>query len=435
MKYLSLMLVLFTIPFVSCDKLKRANNETHQRHRILVSTDIGGTDPDDNQSMIHLLMYSCDFDIEGIISSPSYGEGSKAELLHMIDEYEQDQSQGNWAEEYHYPSADVLRKVCKQGRHGRVPLCGYDQPTEGSDWIIECAKRVEDRPLWVLVWGTLDDVAQALHDAPEIASDLRVYWIGGPNKKWGANAYNYIVENFPHLWFIENNATYRGFMGDKRDSSYYQAPFWENCMKGHGVMCDDFVHYYGGIAKMGDTPSLLYLMGQDSIGHPFNPEDPTTPHWGGQFERMTLSPKYIVTGPLTGLDHLPVFSLMEWRLQGPEMNIPMDSACFSLHVANQEWDGYYIGDGIYMVRYAAKAAGTLDYEITSQIPGFPVHTGIFRVCSSWLVEDRPLQDPYLEASHIRLGSQWWTDICASTNAQWRNAIMADWEERIKRFHK
>lgn len=26
--------------------------------RILISTDIGGTDPDDNQSMAHFLMYS-----------------------------------------------------------------------------------------------------------------------------------------------------------------------------------------------------------------------------------------------------------------------------------------------------------------------------------------------------------------------------------------
>jgi hypothetical protein len=31
-----------------------------------------------------------------------------------------------------------------------------------------------------LVWGGLDDVAQALHDAPEIQDKLRIYWIGGP---------------------------------------------------------------------------------------------------------------------------------------------------------------------------------------------------------------------------------------------------------------
>jgi hypothetical protein len=49
--------------------------------RILISTDIGGTDPDDNQSMTHFLMYSYMFEIEGLISSPSYGHGTKAGIF------------------------------------------------------------------------------------------------------------------------------------------------------------------------------------------------------------------------------------------------------------------------------------------------------------------------------------------------------------------
>jgi hypothetical protein len=56
--------------------------------RILISTDIGGTDPDDNQSMAHFLIYSNMFDIEGLVSSPSYGRGSKGEILPMIGLYE-----------------------------------------------------------------------------------------------------------------------------------------------------------------------------------------------------------------------------------------------------------------------------------------------------------------------------------------------------------
>ena len=35
--------------------------------RILVSSDIGGTDPDDFQSMIHLFMYANLFQIEGLV--------------------------------------------------------------------------------------------------------------------------------------------------------------------------------------------------------------------------------------------------------------------------------------------------------------------------------------------------------------------------------
>jgi hypothetical protein len=35
-------------------------------------------------------MYSDKFQIEGLISSPSYGEGSKQEIYQLIDLYEQD---------------------------------------------------------------------------------------------------------------------------------------------------------------------------------------------------------------------------------------------------------------------------------------------------------------------------------------------------------
>ena len=67
-----------------------ARQKPSERHRVLVSTDIGGTDPDDNQSLAHLLMYSDEFDLEGLVSSPSFGSGSASEIYRMIDVYEKD---------------------------------------------------------------------------------------------------------------------------------------------------------------------------------------------------------------------------------------------------------------------------------------------------------------------------------------------------------
>lgn len=58
-----------------------AQQKVTQKPRILISTDIGGTDPDDNQSMAHLLMYSDNFQIEGLISSPSLGKVVKLKFL------------------------------------------------------------------------------------------------------------------------------------------------------------------------------------------------------------------------------------------------------------------------------------------------------------------------------------------------------------------
>ncbi len=288
------------------------------------------------------------------------------------------------------------------------------------------------------MWGALEDVAQALHDAPDIADKIRVYWIGGPNKKWGCNAYNYIAQNFPSLWFIENNATYRGLIGSSSDKSLYQSAFWPTFMKDAGVMGPDFINYYNGIVKMGDTPSLLYLMHGDA-------DDPTADHWGGRFESMQSAPRYIVTGPLQPTDTVPCYALMEWELRGPHITADPDSVCFTLTVDRQQWPGYYTGNGIYIVRYAPKAPASLPYTITSDIEGFQVHEGCFTVANAWPVPDGYRGNgPSIKYSPLPLGSfnggsQWYTDIQdytsswqgSSTIAQWRDDIMKDWSKRFQ----
>ena len=60
-----------------------------ERYRVVVSTDIGGTDPDDFQSMVHLLLYADVLEIEGLVSSP-YGPGRKKDILTVIDCYAKD---------------------------------------------------------------------------------------------------------------------------------------------------------------------------------------------------------------------------------------------------------------------------------------------------------------------------------------------------------
>lgn len=441
-----------------------AQDKVIGKPRILVSTDIGGTDPDDNQSMIHLLMYSDKFNVEGLVSTASYGPGSKEEILRMIDLYEKDFTRLSAA----YPqllSPGYLRSVTKQGRRDEAPLCGYAKPTEGSEWIIRCARKESSQPLWILVWGCLEDVAQALHDAPDIAPKIRINWVGGPNKKWGSNGYNYIVTHFPDLWFIEDNSSYRGFIGNAKDKTTYQAPFWQSFMKGHGAMATAFKHYYDGICKMGDTPTLLYLMGKG-----FNADEPDPPHWGGQFSKISRSPKYIVSGPLCKGDTVPVYSLMEWRLKGPvlekdkdlKLRQMKDSVCFIMRTANQDWRGYYEGRGVYVVRYSPKAPATLSYTITSDIKGFPVQSGAFQVGEKWpAVGEYRCTSKTIKAVPIKLGNTWWSDLSdeskqggmsddssqaggdysrqngkwqgAATVSVWRNEVMKDWAERFAKI--
>ena len=403
-----------------------APRQTGQRQRVLVSTDIGGTDPDDNQSMAHMLMYTDRFDLEGIVSSPSYGEGNKEEILRMIDLYEKDlpvlgKHIGGLM------SPDSLRAITRQGRKGAAPYCGYTTPTEGSEWIVECARRQSDRPLWISVWGGLEDVAQALHDAPDIAGKIKVHWIGGPNKKWSTNSYAYIVENFPDLYMIEDNASYRGFIAEKKNPDRYNAGFYEAYLAGAGNLGRDFIRYYDGLPKMGDTPALLYVMDGD-------PDDPTGESWGGSFEPTRRSSRAVFHRPVTAADTVPVYSIIELHIKGPvKDDIAPDSVCFRMDIRNQKWDGFYLGNGDYAVRHSTYYLGTLPYTITSDIPGFPCHEGAITVENLWPGRE--------SATDYEVGANWYTDKAdpalfwkklqgAQTVLKWREAVMEDWGKRL-----
>lgn len=400
-------------------------NQEDLKPRILISTDIGGTDPDDNQSILHLLMYSNMFTIEGLVSSPSYGEGSKTELLKMIDLYEKDLPKLKMHSD-DFPLPEHLRAVTKQGRKGEVPFVGYQKSTEGSDWIIHCAKKSSDQPLWVLVWGGLDDVAQALHDAPEIQNKIKIYWIGGPNKKWSVNSYAYIAENFPDLWIIEANAVYRGLFSNTQSLDRLKNErYFDSYIDSAGAMGKAFKQYYDGKIKMGDTPSLLYLLN----GEPLNP---LTESWGGQFEAIKRSSRRIYNRNTTVNDTIPVYSVIEFHFKGQDVNLPIGAACLEMTVAGQKWPGYYVGRGTYVVRYVPKKAETLTYQIQSQVSGLSRQNGQFVVSNLW-------PGTSSEADY-KLGSNWYTDISdpdlfddnwqgAQTVLKWRRIILLDWAER------
>jgi hypothetical protein len=412
-----------------CSLISTAQKPVPVKPRILISTDIGGTDPDDNQSMIHFLMYSNMFHTEGLISSPSYGHGTKQNILDMIALYEKDlpklKKHANG-----FPSPDALRAICKQGRQGAAPYKGFTTAREGSDWIINCARKKSSQPLWILVWGGLDDLVQALHDAPDIRKRIKVYWIGGPNKKWSANSYAYIVKNFPDLWFIEDNSSYNGFFSNSgMPDSVKTTNYYSQYIRGAGHMGKDFINYYGGNVKMGDTPSLLYMMDGD-------PNNPLKESWGGSFEKFNHSPRTIFNRNTTLADTVTVCSILEFHIKGPQLNISPDSACFTLSVkagiGEQKWAGYYLASGDYVVRYAPKQSETISYTTAFPIPGFPAQSGEFVVDNQWPGKTRKTDYP--------LGPNWYTDRSdpqlydgkiqgGITVKKWRNEALKDWAKR------
>lgn len=421
--------IILMITFCLLVTIIGAQNPVPVKPRILISTDIGGTDPDDNQSMTHLLMYNDLFTIEGLVSSPSYGNGSKEEILRMIDLYEKDFPK---LQKHNRDLAEpgYLRSIAKQGRQGSAPFKGHLTPTEGSEWIIKCAKKKDIQLLWILVWGGLDDLAQALHDAPDIQNKIKIYWIGGPNKKWSANSYAYIVENYPNLWFIEVNSSYYGFFSNNNvPDSIKSSDYYDRFINGAGYLGKDFKNYYNGEIKMGDTPSLLYMMDG-------NPENPMRESWGGCFEKFNHSSRIVFNGATSLKDTVAFCSILEFHFKGTKANISTDSVCFWMEVpygkSTQKWPGYYLGDGVYVIRYIPKKAETVNYRFISSIAEMNGFEGTVVVDNLWPGKKHP--------TDYQLGPNWYTDKSdkelydgniqgGKTLLKWRDAVLQDWSKR------
>jgi hypothetical protein len=337
------------------------------RPRVIVSTDIGGTDPDDFQSMVHFLVYADMFDVEGLISSP-YGPGRREHIVQVIDRYAVDYANLKTHSD-RYPPPDELRRVAKEGALDPAGSSGLGRPTEGSDWIVRAARRNDPRPLWVLVWGGIDDLAQALHDAPDILPKLRVYFIGGPNKMWSVDAYNYIEQHHPALWMIEANATYRGwFTGGNQTGEWGNTEFVAAHVAGRGTLGDYFATQLKGTIKMGDSPSIGYLLHG-------TPEDPSQASWGGKFARIWDGRKTVFDRLTTEADHSEVFGVVEFTLPAPAGMTSRQSARMIFDgripaVATREGN-------VLRFRFSPRDAKVWPYVIRSDFSGLDGRSGAF----------------------------------------------------------
>ncbi len=248
-----------------------------EKPRVIVSTDIGGSDPDDFQSMVHYLVYADRFDTEGLISSPP-DKGRATHILEAIAAYEGDYPNlQRWSADY--PTPDALRAVVLQGAIDPQPdETPGDTISDGARHLIERAHAKDARPLYVLVWGSITDVAQAVHAEPSIKKSLRIYFIGSWNTSMDKKARAYLFNHHPDLWFIESDTTFRGmYMGGNQDGDLGNVTFPQAHIKGHGHLGDLFMSQKADI-KMGDTPTVLYMLHGD-------PNTPEAEHWGGAFVR------------------------------------------------------------------------------------------------------------------------------------------------------
>ncbi len=248
--------------------------------RVIVSTDIGGRDPDDYQSLIHFLLYADRFNIEGLISSPPH-EGTLENIIEVISAYERDFEKLR-KKNADFPSPELLRNISKQGAENAQTSDVPENLSEGAEWIIQQARKPSPEPLYILVWGSMTDIAEALHQAPDIKKKIRIYSIGSWNTDQDPKSRDYVFNHHQDVWWIENNSTFRGmYLGGEQNGDWGNLSFVLKFVKGKGNLGNLFYKQKPDI-KMGDTPSVLYLLNGD-------PDRPEGESWGGSFRKLGSS--------------------------------------------------------------------------------------------------------------------------------------------------
>ncbi len=267
--------------------------QANQQTRVIILTDIEA-DPDDTQSLVRLLLYANQMEIQGIIATTSCWLQSKVNpesVKKVIEAY--GKVHNNLVQhEKGYPDARSLLNLVKSGlpKYGMTGV-GEGMDSEGSDWIIKVLEEEDDRPLWISVWGGVNTLAQALHkikntkskkEADRLITKLRVYTISDQD-----DSGIWIRNTFPNLFYIVSpgdhysSATWTGintFVKGIDNHTISNSWIAENIQQNHGPLGACYPDVSWGME--GDTPAFLSLIpnGLNASEHP------DWGGWGGRYE-------------------------------------------------------------------------------------------------------------------------------------------------------
>lgn len=277
-----------------------------QRPRLLITTDIGG-DPDDQQSLVRLMVYSNEFDIEGIITSASGTPGELKEAIVRPDLVEEiiNGYSGVYPNllkhDKAFPSPDFLLSILKKGNPNRGwENVGEGKDTEGSDWIIRQVDKKDKRPLNICIFGGQTDLAQALWNVKnsrsakefqQFISKIRVYDINDQDKIFPQlyAAFKlpfYILAKAPE-GVDKREGAYRGVYLGGDESLTSLSWLKENVLENHGPLGKLYptktwtAPNPHGVMKEGDTPSWFFFL-KNGLNIA---EQPELGGWGGRFIR------------------------------------------------------------------------------------------------------------------------------------------------------
>ncbi|MFN8254392.1 MAG: DUF1593 domain-containing protein [Bacteroidales bacterium] len=298
-----ILIVLLFVGHQVLDAQTKLQFEESIKQRLFVLTDITN-EPDDQESLVRLLVYSNEFDIEGLVATTS---------THLRNQTRKDKIEAlvrNYGEvkpnlDKHasgYPSMEYLLSITSN----HLPVYSMDgvgqgKDSPGSELLIQAVDKADERPLWVSVWGGANCLAQALWKVKEtrnatavkkFVAKLKVYSISDQDF-----AGQWIRNNFPDIfyivdpsagdsWFEYYKATWTGISGDKWykngpghffdlvDNPWLAANIREN----HGPLGANYLKF--DYIMEGDTPSFLGLI-NNGLGWCISP---SYGGWGGRYE-------------------------------------------------------------------------------------------------------------------------------------------------------
>jgi len=289
MKRIVLMIAILAVLLPTC-------YATAEKPRIVVMTDIGG-DPDDRQSMVRFMLYTCDFDVEGFCTGFGHGhyKTTRPELIKEIVDAYGKVLPNLRKHRSDYPSHGSLVKLIKDGHNGDPHKVGPGMDSEASDWIIKVLDRDDPRPVWFSIWGGPRELAQAIwkvsqtRSAEQLAAfkkKIRVHSIADQDRTAG-----WVKQNHPDVFWNYSRVLFRGIW--KEGDQDIVSPAWldKHVRTGHGPLGPVYPAKAGGKVgvKEGDTPSYFYVL-PDGLS---DPEHPEWGNWGGRFQRSGQGNEYI----------------------------------------------------------------------------------------------------------------------------------------------
>lgn len=274
---------------------------SNEKKRVIVLTDIEN-EPDDAMSLIRFLTYSNEWDTEGLIATTSIHQKNKLatwRIREIIDAYGKVRN-NLLIHDPNYPTHKQLYSVIKEGKPNYgMSAVGKHMDSEGSELIIQTVDHPDSRPVWILVWGGPNCLAQALwkvkntrtaKEVEEFIKKLRVYTISDQDDSgpWIRKTFKnlfYIVSPGYHPYGGYHHATWSGIGGDKFHGRFCGADYSivDNLWLDENIRCKgELGAQYPEMKFMmeGDSPTFLYLI-NNGLG---NSEKPNWGSWGGRYE-------------------------------------------------------------------------------------------------------------------------------------------------------